>query len=175
MHLPLIFRMLKDPELDSVVYLMREHTFGRIYENVWIDRLDRVAAWLPFAIGLIGLSMGIGYCLKNCSGHSGMSPFEGSVLFVPIAVAALFVMLHRRGNYFIKLGGMGLVVGVMGALFGGFIHAFQIMREYNFWVQSGMPDQNPASGILLFGYAGLTLILLFVVGCYVKSEKETGE
>jgi len=143
----------------------------KLYENSWVDRLERAVSWLPFLVGFVGLAAGIEYCVKNCSGHSGMSPYERSVFFLPIAGAAVFVMWHRKGSYFLKLGGLGLVVGMMGILFGEFIHRFGIMREYNVWAQSGMPEQNPASGILLFGYGGLTLIMLFVVACYVRSGK----
>ncbi len=148
---------------------------SKFYENVWIDRLDRAAAWLPFLVGFLGLSAGIVYCLKNCSGHSGFSPFEGSIMFLPIAGASLFVIWHRKEPYFLKVGSMGLAVSVMGALFGGFIHAFGIMREYGAWINAGMPEQNPAAGILLVAYAGFTLVLLFMVGCYAKAGKWNDE
>ena len=96
------------------------------------------------------------YCLGNGSGHTGFEPMA-QLPFHGLVIAS------GIGLWWLKARAAGLLAAVAGTLGAGFlvyVDALMIMRGYEQWLSSGMPERNPHAAMLILLYGAITAAVL---------------
>jgi len=108
------------------------------------------------------------YTLENDSGHTGWPVLLSTVFLqgMAIVVGALGAHFDSRLNEKVHFSSAScLASGSAGFIFGVVLHYSAILREYNDWIRSGMPDVLEFKDLyacLAFGIVVLLGIVIFV-------------
>lgn len=102
-----------------------------------------LTAWLLSLSSFAGVALIlaiIAYAVKNDSGHTGMNPYLGLWLFIPIALAGIVrLFVFRRAPGAKWLGLASLLAGVLGIGLLVYLDVTDTLLEYEVWNSRGMP------------------------------------
>ena len=95
-----------------------------------------VLPWLAATASLAVLTVFVFYMHGNDSNHTGLEPWLLSIFFVPTLVVGIRAFVRgssRWGALF------ALCLGFGGMAFLYYVDHFNVMLEYDRWIQRGMP------------------------------------
>jgi hypothetical protein len=106
--------------------------------------------WLVSLLCLLTLLVFGGYCWYNQSGHCSMDPnlllgFYGLIfgMGVTIRFTQQKNLLPARMTEALGFAGMSFII---------FVTHLNILNHYETWILKGMPERNPSTHLLLFGF-----------------------
>lgn len=132
--------------------------------------MKKVIAYCPFTGGLIALGIGVAYCARNKSGHSGVDPVAASPLFLPILGVGCLLFLFQGYR---RVAALTTVVGLAGVLFGYYVVHFKVMQSHGTWLKNGQ-IMSQHSDIHLTAFV-IIILLGLGVGLWCTRTRETND
>lgn len=90
--------------------------------------------------GLLALVVIVAYAIHNDSGHTGVDPYCGLVVFLPVTiVGVVHIFGARRLGLPRWLGVPAAVVGCAGIALLVYLDQSNTLLQYEVWISNGMP------------------------------------
>jgi len=90
--------------------------------------------------GLLALAVIVAYAIHNDSGHTGVDPYWGLVVFLPVTIVGVVHILGARMLGLPRwLGVPAVVVGCAGIAFLVYLDQSNTLLQYEVWISHSMP------------------------------------
>lgn len=103
--------------------------------------IDPTLTTLLYLALVFGVAIALGYFnhyvfCDNETNHTGASPYVLFVLFIPASFASLQMIKREGKKWFFPLA--LALVGILNVII---FDGFNVMKQYDSWISSGMPDR----------------------------------